>query len=450
MSTEVTQEIVNLWGRGERLAAQALSEELLKSTPDCEQTVVFHSGLLLHLSKYLEARSLLESEKWCNSARLQANLSIAQRGCGDLESAVKSAERAVSIAPELISGWNALAIALMELGRVDDAEQRLLEGLVLHPDSAPLMHHLTEAMLRRGVVKAAAIDHGMALLFQAGELVSQGNSIAAESLLRQAVERYPDHANVHRMLGVLLLQFDRNTEALSCFRSALERDPSCAISNYFLQVAEGNVPTSGSAIYVQKLFDSYADRFDHHLIEGLHYRVPQLIRQRVLGMDKVGRLDCVLDLGCGTGLMGAQLAGHVKIIDGVDLSGKMLEKARSREIYRDLVEADIRDFLGTGSVSRFWNAIIAADVFCYCGYLDDILTMARKRIEQNGLLAFSVEASEEKDVEVLPSTGRYRHGRAYIERILMATNFKNWAIDTAVLRTNRGEDVHGYIVVARV
>ncbi len=50
----------------------------------------------------------------------------------------------------------------------------------------------------------------------------------------------------------------------------------------------------------------------------------------------------VADLGCGTGRTGDWLRRHgVEIIDGVDLTPEMLAVARSRGIYRRLIEADV-------------------------------------------------------------------------------------------------------------
>ncbi len=50
----------------------------------------------------------------------------------------------------------------------------------------------------------------------------------------------------------------------------------------------------------------------------------------------------VADLGCGTGRTGAWLAAQgAGAIDGVDLTPEMLERARSRGVFRRLVEADV-------------------------------------------------------------------------------------------------------------
>ena len=53
---------------------------------------------------------------------------------------------------------------------------------------------------------------------------------------------------------------------------------------------------------------------------------------------------CAVDLACGTGRIGAWLTGQgVTAIDGIDFTPAMLERARARGIYRNLVEADVRD-----------------------------------------------------------------------------------------------------------
>lgn len=53
--------------------------------------------------------------------------------------------------------------------------------------------------------------------------------------------------------------------------------------------------------------------------------------------------DRALDLACGTGRIGTWLrARGVRVIDGVDFTPEMLERARARGVYRALFEADIR------------------------------------------------------------------------------------------------------------
>ena len=51
--------------------------------------------------------------------------------------------------------------------------------------------------------------------------------------------------------------------------------------------------------------------------------------------------NSIWDLGCGTGLLGLPLKSVAKRLVGVDLSGKMLERAGAKGCYDDLVRQDI-------------------------------------------------------------------------------------------------------------
>jgi predicted TPR repeat methyltransferase len=61
------------------------------------------------------------------------------------------------------------------------------------------------------------------------------------------------------------------------------------------------MPTS----LISDLFDHYANNFDTHLVQKLEYRTPNLLFELVRARRSAKRLN-ILDLGCGTGLAGAQ------------------------------------------------------------------------------------------------------------------------------------------------
>ena len=85
----------------------------------------------------------------------------------------------------------------------------------------------------------------------------------------------------------------------------------------------------------------YAPRFDKHLTKNLGYRAPALIAE-ALSVVALGprRFASALDLGCGTGLMGAALRGRADRLTGVDLSPAMIAKARERGVYDELIVGD--------------------------------------------------------------------------------------------------------------
>ncbi len=70
----------------------------------------------------------------------------------------------------------------------------------------------------------------------------------------------------------------------------------------------------------------------------------------------------VLDAGCGTGAVAARLKVHgFGLIDGVDLSPDMLEIAKSKTLYRTLIEADLNKSLDL--THSPYTAIVSAGTF---------------------------------------------------------------------------------------
>jgi SAM-dependent methyltransferase len=89
-----------------------------------------------------------------------------------------------------------------------------------------------------------------------------------------------------------------------------------------------------------RLYRDWAASYDAGFAVGMDYRLPAHVAAAFLAGGGTGP---VLDVGAGTGLVGAALRalGFTGQIDGVDLSPQMLDQAREKQVYRDLIEADI-------------------------------------------------------------------------------------------------------------
>ncbi len=90
----------------------------------------------------------------------------------------------------------------------------------------------------------------------------------------------------------------------------------------------------------RRLYADWADSYDADFATGMEYRLPALVASAYV---EGGGDAPVLDVGAGTGLLAAALRGlgHAGAIDGVDLSAAMLERARTKGLYRDLIEGDV-------------------------------------------------------------------------------------------------------------
>ena len=137
--------------------------------------------------------------------------------------------------------------------------------------------------------------------------------------------------------GLALEKAGDRERAAEAYRQALKLDPedhggvSIRLAAMGLAASPDKMPDA----YVATLFDQHADDFDDILVERLRYCVPLQLREllRNHGIEKLGR---VLDLGCGTGLVGLALADCAEHLTGVDLSERIVELAFDREVYDDI------------------------------------------------------------------------------------------------------------------
>mgnify|MGYP001430526105 FL=1 len=93
------------------------------------------------------------------------------------------------------------------------------------------------------------------------------------------------------------------------------------------------------------LYADWAMSYDQHLEQGLNYIAPACIAQTLVNV-LADRTASILDIGCGTGLVGAYLVGQgYSAIDGLDFSSEMLSQARSKRIYQKLLSGDLNTVL---------------------------------------------------------------------------------------------------------
>jgi predicted TPR repeat methyltransferase len=281
--------------------------------------------------------------------------------------------------------------------------------------------------------------------------LEEGDHAAAADLAAQVLELVPNFAPAHALLGRARLALGEQEAAIAAFRAALESDPDDSLGVRIELARLGALP-GGDAIgpsYVRALFDEYAPRFDKHLIKNLDYRGPALmaaaVRRTCALRGRSFHFRCVLDLGCGTGLMGRALEGRFDRIEGVDLSPKMLAKAKKTHLYDALHETDLVGFLNTAAPASA-DLVVAADVFVYLGSLDEVFRAARRVLVRDGLFAFSVQAFESEGF-VLGEDARYSHSETYLRRLAAETGFTAVSFDRASTRQDRGEGVPGFVVV---
>ena len=132
----------------------------------------------------------------------------------------------------------------------------------------------------------------------------------------------------------------------------------------------------------------WADDYEDHMVGELGYCSPRLVAERLL--RHLADTDAeVLDIGCGTGLTSDLLFERgFRNIDGIDLTVSMLKKARTRGIYRNLIQADLNEPIELPDQS--YDAMVSSGTFT-CGHVgpepfDELVRLLRP----GGLWSFSI------------------------------------------------------------
>lgn len=351
-----------------------------------------------------------------------------------------------------------LAFGLLQQGDADRALVLFMEACRRHPLTPRLAVGMIKTLSAQGNFDAAIefaeeadrlIPHHSAILLQWAQALTQARRLdEAEAKLRKLLRDAGPLKETALQLATVSLMKEAPEEARKFFRMAHRLDPKDESLRHLAMDERGEQGERASDTYVAGLFDNYAAKFEASLI-GLGYRVPGLIHnllhRRRPAENGPPQLGDVLDLGCGTGLLGVALHDmKTGLWRGVDLSREMIEAARAKDLYDELLVEEITAHLRQNE--RHWDCVFAADVFCYFGDLAEVFDLMLSRLKPGGFFAFTVEALNNAGTRswVKTATGRYAHGEAYI-RALVGKG-RDVEIVPEILRVDRERPVDGLLV----
>jgi len=216
--------------------------------------------------------------------------------------------------------------------------------------------------------------------------------------------------------------------------------PDFAPAKHLLAALTGNTTESAPRIYVEKLFDSFASKFDSIMVDNLEYKIPRVITEMIIENHSSDSLGSVLDLGCGTGLAGVEIKQFCDYLEGIDLSNSMLDQANRKNVYDKLVHRDITEYLATENLD--FDYFISTDVFIYLGELSSVFQLIKSRNRSGGKLVFSTEDTN-KDGFFLEQSGRYSHSKQYIESLCTKFDYKLCHFENLNLRKEKNRYISG-------
>ncbi len=412
---------------------------------ELEQAVKLYRHVLAHLPDHVDALHFL---------------GIAEHQLGRSEVGLALLERAVALAAPFADLYNNYGNVLRQLGRLDAAEQAYQRALELRPEDANALNNLATILRERGALEQAAATFERVLALNPEHYEAHqnlGHVYSALQRFEEALEQHrralllrPRQGDGYRELGAALCALGKVEEACAIYRHWLSVAPDNPAPRHLLAACTAqDVPQRASDGYIRESFDVFASHFDTSL-ERLQYRAPSLVAEAVAKRVGAATSLRVLDVGCGTGLCGPKLRGFASRLIGVDLSEKMLDKARARGCYDELQAAELTAYLEGCTEAQ--ELIVSADTLVYFGALERVAKAARRALVPAGHFVFTVERSEEDEAPQgfrIHPHGRYSHTEPYLREVLSAAGFLPPVIERVTLRMEAGRPVSGALVTAQ-
>ena len=337
---------------------------------------------------------------------------------------IELSKKTISLSPNDDEAHSNLGVMLQEEGRLKEAEASLINAISLNSNNPKNHYNLGVILKKLGRLKDAQLSYEKAISFEPNYFTAYNNlgdifrslSKLEEAKLnfKKAISIHPDYAEAHLNLGAVLVDMEKLEEAVLHFKKAISLKPDYSKAKHMLAALTGKTTSTAPQEYVESLFDNYALRFESSLVSNLEYKIPKILTEIIIEDSKTNSLGSIIDLGCGTGLFGEEIKKFCDSIIGIDLSKRMLDQAKKKNIYNELIKEDIVTYLSNNYFD--FDYFISLDVFIYVGDLSNIFKLIKSRNKKSGKLAFSVENYDGESF-FLERSGRYSHSKTYIENL---------------------------------
>jgi predicted TPR repeat methyltransferase len=180
------------------------------------------------------------------------------------------------------------------------------------------------------------------------------------------------------------------------------------------------------------IYDDWAPTYERTMLTDYGYVAPRIAVDFLLGVcpDRASR---VLDLGCGTGLVGDELSNRgYSNFDGIDIAPNMLAEARSKKVYGELLNGDMTGVLDLGG--RIYDAAIGVGCFGNGHVGPQHLAELIRTVAPGGALVFYLNGIpfEEDDYRAhyrrLEDTGQWRVLKLERSNYMDALDRPGWVV----------------------
>lgn len=383
------------------------------------------------------------------------NLALCYKQQSDYDQATACLLAILDAQPQHLQSYMTLGRIALQNESPQRAQWAFHKAAELFPDDTAILETITQILLDSQQYNLAKpycqtltqlSPNNPAAFYNLGVILEKQHAYA--KALTQYQNALDIDANYYPALnnaGVVCLALEQRETAKFYFEEALRRRPDDESVRYTLSALKGESRVRAPEQYIEQLFDAYAEHFDHHLMVGLDYQIPELLRQACQPYLPNQNID-LLDLGCGTGLAAEAFHSLTRSMVGVDLSKNMLDKARNKRIFSELHQQSLPEFLMAHQAH--YDVIIAGDVFTYFGDLDTIFRHCKRLLNPSGLFCFSIERNDSAGYQ-LQASGRFAHHPSYIEELTDIHELELVDAFDAATRQQHNEAVAGQIILLR-
>ena len=377
---------------------------------------------------------------------------------GNIKGAFEALRKCVAMAPDWGPGLLELALLLARQNQFPEAVETAEKVAALEPKNLLVLAGVVDIAHRAGHAEMALKHLRRGLELVPGDV--QLRRLLAQDLhnlgrYEEALQEWSslvaqDDKDEHALLGrvKVLLAIGKPGQAIADTMKLLELAPGDSIYAYYNALAHGVTPPHQPLEMNRQLFDNMADIYDQHMVRGLRYQLPKIVADKILARYPNKQLN-VLDLGCGTGLLGVCLGRLDGFLIGVDISTKMIEQAARHDVYDRFHTVNLLEAL-QATPDALYETITALDVLIYTGDITEAIPNAHRILLPAGDFYFSCEAAPEEGPDlVLQDSGRYAHKRSHVQQLCKQAGFESVQIEDMVIRQEAGQPVQGFLVMAR-
>ena len=383
-----------------------------------------------------------------------SNRSNAHFKFGNIDLAFRDLDQAISLDSKCINSYVNRSNIYYEINKFDAAMLDIQTAIALDSSNAHFYFnqgniYTKQSESEKAIVsfqKACELDGTFiqAFLNLCFMLTDKQRYEEAINLMNRCLYKNPLNTDVMLAIGNIHLQSGDLEQAKLIFSSANKTLPSDLYIEYCLSAASGEfTPHISPLNFIVDLFNEYSSTYNEQMQNFLEYKSPANLFAQILRHQPHG-FNQILDLGCGTGLVGKEFKAYSQSIDGVDISRNMLKEASHTKLYRSLYLDEMKNYLEHTEI--LYDLVVCADTLVYFGSLDELFLSIHKVISTHGYFSFTVENTE-KEHYFLKSTKRFGHAISYLIELSEKMNFDILEFQKSVIRKEKSNVIYGYNVL---